>query len=454
MLTDKEARANFAQNVPKPDPAYDTALDLMEQYSFATMRDTREIYVYDTEQGIWRTEGGIIAEYAQASLGSVASNHVVNEIEGHIERSTLIDRELFCGVIRNNMLHTQDGWVNMDTGKREPHSKDRLSTAKLEVPYNPKAGPIEFIRVVNAALEPEHRRTLIKVLGNILIPDCRYEKATMLVGNGHNRKSTILIAIRSVIGQANCSAVSLQELAEDRFASVELEDKLLNMVYDLKADKIMNTGRFKEAVSGDPIRVQKKCKPAYVIRPIAKHINSANDIPQANDDSDAYMRRWAIIPFYRAFERDTTIQERLSTESEKSGILNLMLYGRKLLLSEGFDDIPLEKIRAMYNKNASLVKEFLSEACILDITNEHTENKTPAYEIQQAYWKYQAKEKRRELTPAEKDYYNRQLGEELKKLGVIHKQVREKGSNAKPWCYMGIVLKEQARNGSEAISAF
>ena len=453
-LSDRKARQAFQEAAPSPDPAYDTALDLMEQYIFLTARDTRERYVYDDELGIYRPEAGIIAQYAQASLASKATKHVVKEIEGHIERSTLTDREQFRGVFDGNLLHVKNGWLDMNTLMLEPHTKKRFSTAKLPTAYDKNTGPVEFIQIVNAALSPEYRQLLFKVMGNILVKDTRFEKATMFIGDGHNRKGTIIKGCINTIGRENCCHVSPQELAEDRFAPAQFYNKMLNAVADLKADKINNTGRFKELVSGDVIEAQRKHAHRFSMENHAKMIFSANEIPASSDQTNAYFRRWCIIPFYKTFEGDPTIQERLDTDSERSGILNLMLYGRRLLMSEGFDDIPLEKVRRMYNRNASLVKDFIDQECILDLNNGSADNRTLTVDMQTAYIEFQERIKNHKLDASEKDFLKRQLGQELEKLGIERKDLRDKKTGTRPYYYLGIVLKSQARQGSADVLTF
>ena len=276
----------------------------------------------------------------------------------------------------------------------------------------------------------------------------------MFIGDGHNRKGTIIKGCINTIGRENCCHVSPQELAEDRFAPAQFYNKMLNAVADLKADKINNTGRFKELVSGDVIEAQRKHAHRFSMENHAKMIFSANEIPASSDQTNAYFRRWCIIPFYKTFEGDPTIQERLDTDSERSGILNLMLYGRRLLMSEGFDDIPLEKVRRMYNRNASLVKDFIDQECILDLNNESADNRTLTVDMQTAYIEFQERIKNHKLDASEKDFLKRQLGQELEKLGIERKDLRDKKTGTRPYYYLGIVLKSQARQGSADVLTF
>src|SRR5690606_28595297 len=94
------------------------------------------IFVYDEDEGIYRPEAGLIAEYVEIELGKKATKHVVNEIEGHIERSTLKDRKLLCGVFDGKYIHVANGWLDPDTLELEPHTRDRYSLAKIPTEYN------------------------------------------------------------------------------------------------------------------------------------------------------------------------------------------------------------------------------------------------------------------------------------------------------------------------------
>lgn len=459
MSENQKKVAHFIEDLPDlqnksntVDMVYQIGNAILNRFVFRTNNQTKVIHRYDEEDGIFRSDGEVFIEQVIKSQGLKLSKHDIHEIVYHIQTSTYEESKNFNGVIIDNKLHVENGWLDMESCNLEPHTPAYLSTAKLSTSFNRNAGPIEFINIVNQALDPENRRLLFKVMGNILIQDCRFEKASLFVGDGHNRKSAILNAIRNVCGAENCASISLQEFANDKYSTADLNGKMLNLVFDLKSDRIQSSGRFKEAVSGDPIRAQDKYRKPFVFRPNAKHIFAANDIPASADQTNGYFRRWIIIVFYRLFERDATVQKRLSTPAERSGILNLMLAGRKMLLQEGFDDVPIEKIRTLYNKNASLVKQFTDQECIIDIGND--ECRTLTYELQSNFRAYNEKKKGRKLSNSEADYLDRQLGQELKKLGIDNKPIRDRKTGERPRFYVGIMLKSKARSGSGDLTTF
>lgn len=420
------------------DITYKIGNIILQKYRFKTMLDTKEIFHYDDTAGIWADKGAEFIEGILKENGLKLTRHNIAEIIYHVQTSTYEERSNFTGVLDGNMLHVENGWLNMDTLELQPHTHERLSIAKLPTAYDRNAGPVEFVKMINQALpDPEYRRRLLKVMGNLLIADTRYEKATLLVGEGHNRKSSIIFAIQNTIGKENCCSVSLQEISEDRFAVADFYGKMTNLVADLSAQKISNTGRFKELVSGDLIRAQRKHQQPFQFHNQAKMIFSTNNIPPSDDQTHAYFRRWEIVPFYRSFDKDPTLQERLSTDREKSGILNLMLYGRRLLIEEGFDETSLEKIRFLYNQNASIAKDFLSEECIIDFNQDDFKTKTTV--LQDAYVDYCVAKKHKKKS--DREGLIRQLGEELNRLGVDRKQRGPR--NVREYYYIGIKLKSE-----------
>jgi hypothetical protein len=68
------------------------------------------------------------------------------------------------------------------------------------------------------------------------------------------------------------------------------------------------TGTFKMLVSGDTIRAQKKHGQPFDFRNVAKLIFSANEIPESNDQTYGYFKRWMILLFDKIFlgeDKDT-----------------------------------------------------------------------------------------------------------------------------------------------------
>ena len=236
------------------------------------------------------------------------------------------------------------------------------------------------------------------------------------------------------LGDQNVSHASIQELNNDRFAIADLHGKLANICADLKVEKLTNTGNFKMLVSGDTIRAQKKHGQPFYFRNIAKLIFSANEIPESNDQTYAYFKRWIIILFDRVFQgddKDTNLIEKLTIEEELSGLLNLALIALKQLMKDnGFIHVGnVQSIQKEYNQNASAIEEFLNSQCHIDLADRDR------YTIcRDLYLSYVLHCKHGNKTPVSDNVF----GSHLKAKGI--KKERRRVNGIREYCYIGIYV--------------
>ncbi len=151
-------------------------------------------------------------------------------------------------------------------------------------------------------LKPKDVFTALELIGYCIYRTAKYEKALLCIGKGSNGKGTFLKLLDRFLGPKNVSHVSLQDMNEDRFAIAGLHGKFANTFADLKSGKLTTAGNFKMLVSGDFTRAQKKYGQPFEFSSYAKLIFSANEIPQSEDKTFAYYRRWIIFFFEKVFD--------------------------------------------------------------------------------------------------------------------------------------------------------
>lgn len=410
--------------------------EIQTSFTLKTLADTGEILYYDN--GIYRQGGeGKIASELHALGGYEITNSRRNEVLATIRAITSVDRSEFDTDV--NILNLKNGLLNTGTGEFKPHDKAYLSRVQLPIFYRRGVTCPQNMKFFTEILEVKHLGIIVRLLGYCLYRTARYEKAFMLNGEGSNGKSTFIKVLCALLGEDNVSNVSLQELNSDRFAAAEIEGKLLNALADLKADRVKDTGNFKMLVSGDRLRGQRKYQQPYNFKPFAKLVYSANKIPETDDDSYAYYRRWIVIPFNRTFEggnNNTNLIDKLTTESELSGLLNVALVGLKKLKEDGgftgADDV--EEIRKQYLVGASKIADFIAQKCITldDPGTDGKELKVKTATLQNEFWTF--------CKATGCSYIDsHKFGEELRKRGIERKDKRVKGERA--YYYVGIALK-------------
>jgi len=344
--------------------------DLLAEYSFKTLRDTEECYVYEDGVYILLGEAVIKEECGRRVPIKYMSQYNRNEAIGHIKYKTYMDRAEFNR--EKQVLNLKNGLYNILNGELTPHTPEFLSTIRIPVEYDPKAGCPRIKQFLGEILKSEDIPAIQEFFGYCLIPDYSIQKAILLLGDGANGKSTLLNLQKEFIGKDNCSGVPWHALEQDRFAKAALEGKLVNMFADVPSQSIKSTSTFKKLTGGDPIGAEKKFKSYFTFINYARLVFSANKPPEVlGEDSYAFWRRWVIINFPNEFtgERaDKQLLTKLTAQEELSGLLNLALDGLKRLLQQQEFSYTksVEDTTEIYLRAADPVYAFLKDMCESD----------------------------------------------------------------------------------------
>jgi len=127
----------------------------------------------------------------------------------------------------------------------------------------------------------------------------------------------------------------------------------------------------KDLVSSDMVAARQLHRDPIQFHPTHKILISGNCELNLDNPDDAMARRWLLLPMLGWFGdcKDNQLEEKLTTEAEKSGILNLLLKGVKMYLEdvEKFGSIqqPQAILEASkdYMEHEDIVLQFLKECC-------------------------------------------------------------------------------------------
>jgi putative DNA primase/helicase len=356
--------------------------ELLATSQVKTLRDTKEIYLY--EEGIWSPKGeSRIHAECQKRLGERASTYNVNEVLNYMRGETYVEREMFNAHV--NLVNLENGVYDLQNGELLPHNPMYMFTNRLPLIYDPDA-TCPRIEQFLMEIQPDEisRRGMVELIGYCLYRSYLIAIAWMLVGNGANGKSTFINLIKKFLASSNTVSISLHDLEENRFAKAALYGKHANLYPDLPNRALYQTGTFKMLTGGDPLTAEKKFRDQFNFVNYAKMVFSTNQVPRApTDDSDAFHRRWIIINFLVRFEGDAAdpkILDRLTTQEEMSGLLNLALKALKELLSRGqfINDKNTDSKREQYIRLSDPVRTFVMD-CV-DASHEDFVSKDEVYQ--------------------------------------------------------------------------
>lgn len=338
----------------------EAAKQAIDDRAFTARRESGHLYVWSDQEHVYSGDGAqALSEHLVRQIGKHHSRHEVQEISAKI--AALSSREEFgapCIPVTNGDLDIADDGSSVDLLDADP---ERGPLARSPAEWDPDAEcPVFNTHLKKVCPDEKERKTLQEYAGYSLLHwRMPHHKALFFVGPTASGKSTTLDAIRSIMGAV--SNLQPQQLVNGRFGAGELEGAWVNIRADVSSSLLKDIGLFKELIAGDPIFIERKHEQGYTIEPTAKHMYSANRLPDLEIDDDAFFRRILMVSFPKTIdkeERDPQLPALL--ETEKSGILRWAVEGlARVLGNDGFShDRPPDETRHRWNARASSIGRF------------------------------------------------------------------------------------------------
>jgi P4 family phage/plasmid primase-like protien len=310
-----------------------------------------QIGFYEWDSRVWKKiSETVIKNYADQLYGkrfatSQRVNAVCNLLKSRAIREVDFDR--------NPVLTFQNGTLEVETGKFRDFSQADYCSILMDYDYDPSASCPTWEHFIEDVTDEEPRRAenLQFIAGYTLVPDCRYQKIFVLLGEGSNGKSVYLEIIQALFGKSNVSVVSPTGLTQE-FQRIKIKDALLNIGKDVSPD--FSTGEIREWLlqisDGTLIQACYKGQTHITFEPRCKLIYSMNKPPVASV-IEGLNRRLRFIEFpckyvdfpdkrdKRQKPKDVNLIPKLL--KELPGIFNWAYNGYKLLNTVGyFTDTP------------------------------------------------------------------------------------------------------------------
>ena len=331
-----------------------------------------------------------------------------------------------------NQIVLENGTLFLDKGEFQPnHIRQDFNTIMLPFKYDREAKCLRWLRFLNEiGLDNKTQNSLMQWFGYCLIPTAKIQKCLYLLGEGANGKSIILLTLRNLLGDQNCSALEMAELF-DRFKVARLRNRLVNLGTDIETNNVLDA-RFKKLVSGEPQIAEMKHRDPFEFRPYAKLLFSANEFIPSRDRSYGFFRRFQIIRFERIFkesEQDQDLEETL--HHDLPGIFNWALLGLKKLIDNEWVITESEAMRNAF-------QEFNEAVNPVYTWSEEKLSFNPELEIRadilrSNYAEWCDEHGHRVLSST-------QLGKELKRLRPKIKKIRKRQKYDRGTYYSGVTI--------------
>ena len=297
-----------------------------------------QLYVF--EDGAYRPHGeASIAQRVKAILlingdSKKWSSHRAREVQEFIR----VDAPLLWERPPVDTLNLLNGLLDLPSRALKLHTPEHLTPVQLPVTYDLTATCLRWESFIARVLPDDCRTLPYELVAASMRGDVSDQQAVLLVGSGENGKSTLLNSIVSFLGRENVASLALQRLELDKFSVVRLLGKLANICADLPSDHLASTSTFKALTGGDRLTAERKFQSSFEFAPFARLLFSTNFYPQSKDSSQAFFRRWLVVPFdtvIESHERTLDLAARLAGPHELSGVLNQALSVLPAITSRG-----------------------------------------------------------------------------------------------------------------------
>jgi P4 family phage/plasmid primase-like protien len=267
----------------------------------------------------------------------------------------------------SDVIVCQNGVLEIATREFHPHAPHWYARRKIGTNYEPKADCPRFKHLVQdmfadrPVVEQAGYTNVIQAwMGSALAVShlSREErKALILVGPSRTGKTELSRIIRLLIGDP-IATPSVAEISE-RFGLASLYDAAAWIRDDaINEGDDLDPQRFKTIVTGEPIDIERKHKPAVPgVELQLPVLLTTNALPKARDKSDAIFNRALVLEMTNVVSEEAAFVARQQAgvprgqtlgshlmQTEGPGLLNWALEGLQRLLERGSYDMP-ESVR-------------------------------------------------------------------------------------------------------------
>jgi putative DNA primase/helicase len=275
-----------------------------------------------------------------------------------VPKDKIFDIKLQNGILRNGKF------IEIDFKDFTPFS--------IDIPYIEDTKPIKIIDEYLDFLsenDESFKMRLLETLAHPLITNRDFKrmlgKFFIFVGGGGNGKGTLLSIITEILGEKNCSTLSIKQMADERYFA-SMFGKLANLGDDIE-DEYINKEQIKmlkNISTCDRVQMRRMFENSKDVQLTCSLIFTSNHILKAREKGNSWKRRVDWVPIYPTpTKKDAKFIQKLTTPAALQYWLKLLVEAYERLY-KNCEFTPCEKVEKFnedYHKMNNNVNEFLED---------------------------------------------------------------------------------------------
>jgi putative DNA primase/helicase len=331
-----------------------------------TIRDMK-LESVTTNDGNWKTK---LEKWAIRQENQKATMEMVQGAKRFLQtRVNEFDQQPF-------LLNVLNGTIDLETGELLPFDRKNFLTQMVPVYYDPEATLPEWDNFINWITfgNEEMKSYIARVFGYCLTGDTKEEKLFLIWGDTRTGKSTLIEAIKSMMGEYAATTEFQTFLEKKGNSSGSASENVARLVgvrlvtaSEVDPDKHLAPAMLKQQTGNDTITARFLYKGTFEFRPTYKIVLIANQTPYAPAKDEALFRRIDAIELHNQVaeeDQDKSLKKKLNDPSLGGpAVLAWAVRGCLDLLHNGGLRQPeaVKKATAEYRTRGSVLGPFIKE---------------------------------------------------------------------------------------------
>lgn len=187
-----------------------------------------------------------------------------------------------------------------------------------------------------------------------------------LIGVGLNGKSSFIRLIEMLLSKENVTSSSIERLTNGHFETAKLYKKLVVVIGEIDKEIFKKTSLLKSLSGDDLIPIEFKNKNPFDSHNYAKPIIASNRLPETNDKTKGFFRRWCIIDFPNKFLEKGDILINIPPHEFNNFCKSIPKIVKQIVRNGGFtNEGDIEQREQKYISHSSPINQFIQEHCLI-----------------------------------------------------------------------------------------
>ncbi|MDP1394425.1 phage/plasmid primase, P4 family [Lysinibacillus capsici] len=285
---------------------FNLANALISEFKFILINDI--LHVWSPNEGIYisleqNNAEKFIRKYSPMHIKKHLTTAKIKEILRWIE-STCQAYDCQSQTNKKQYIVFKNGLYNLSTNQLEDFDPSLIVTNKLDVDYNECSKTSKyFVRFINDITDGDlaFYHQLQELFGYVISEVRDVKTLPILLGPKDSGKSICLKILEALVGEKNCSSVSLAQLQRSEFLS-ELHNKKLNTCGEISSSINFSIELLKQLTGGDTLMARRLFNDPIKFSNSAAMVFAGNSLPSfSNKDShNALLKRINLFYFTKS----------------------------------------------------------------------------------------------------------------------------------------------------------